>query len=246
MRRVVRLTSSGVLGYLVGTFPSADVVARLATGGRMDIRAEGTGNPGAANVAGVLGRRWGAVVMAADIAKGIVACRLGGRVAGVAGMHVAGPAAVAGHCYPVWDDFDGGKGVATSSGQVLATFPVYFPIDATVAAAVSRLPWFERQAFAAAEVASVVWIASALLWWRRGLPNAWGPTPGPGLAVAAAATSAIIRVRFVQTEARVEAWRRARLRDEARATAASDPTGGAETAGDARDATGTASEETTP
>jgi len=194
--------------YLIGTLPSADIVTRLATKGRVDIRSAGTGNPGAANVAGVLGRKWGAVVMAADVAKGIVACRLGARLAGGPGVHAAGPAAVAGHCYPAWDGFDGGKGVATSSGQVLATFPVYFPIDVAVATVVSRLPMLQRRAFAATEVASVVWVVSALLWWRRGLPNPGGVPPGPGLAVAALATSAIIRVRFGQTEAKVEAWRR--------------------------------------
>ncbi|MFN3219522.1 MAG: glycerol-3-phosphate acyltransferase [Acidimicrobiales bacterium] len=194
--------------YLIGTLPSADIVTRLATKGRVDIRSAGTGNPGAANVAGVVGKKWGAVVMAADVAKGLVACRLGGRLAGGPGMHVAGPVAVAGHCYPAWDGFEGGKGVATSSGQVLATFPIYFPIDAAVAAVVSRLPMLRRRAFAATEVASAAWVASALLWWRCGLPNPAGAAPGPGLAIAALATSAIIRVRFEQTEAKVEAWRR--------------------------------------
>lgn len=201
------LATVGV-AYLVGTLPSADIVTRLATKGRVDIRRVGTGNPGAANVAGVLGKKWGAVVMAADVAKGVVACRLGGRLAGGLGRHAAGPAAVAGHCYPAWDGFDGGKGVATSSGQVLATFPVYFPIDAAVAASVTRLPMLHRRTFAATEVASAVWVASALLWWRRGLPNPGGVAPGPGLAIAALATSAIIRVRFEQTETKVEAWRR--------------------------------------
>lgn len=196
--------------YLIGTLPSADIVTRVATKGRVDIRRAGTGNPGAANVAGVLGKKWGAVVMAADVAKGVVACRLGGRLAGGLGLHAAGPAAVAGHCYPAWDGFDGGKGVATSSGQVLATFPVYFPIDVAVAAVVTRLPMLHRRAFAATEVASAVWVVSALLWWRRSLPNPGGAPPGPGLAVAALATSAIIRVRFEQTEAKVEAWRRNR------------------------------------
>lgn len=205
---VARSLAAVGAGYLIGTLPSADIVTRVATRGRVDIRRVGTGNPGAANVAGVLGRKWGAVVMVADVAKGIAACRLGGRLAGGGGAHVAGPAAVAGHCYPAWDGFDGGKGVATSSGQLLATFPIYFPIDAAIGAAVTRLPMVRRRAFAATEVASAAWIASAVLWWRRNLPNPGGAAPGPGLALAALATSAIIRVRFNQTEERVEAWRR--------------------------------------
>lgn len=204
---ILRLAGAAGLGYLVGTVPSADVVTRIATGGSVNIREVGTGNPGAANVAGVLGKKWGAVVMVADLLKGVVATRLGGRVAGDLGQHLAGPASVVGHCYPVWEDFDGGKGVATSEGQVLGTFPVYFPIDVAVAFTTSRIPAFERQAFAATEVASAVWVASAVLWWRKQWPNLWGPEPTLALPLAAAASSAVIRRRFLDTQARVDAWR---------------------------------------
>lgn len=206
--RARRTLAAAAVGYLAGTLPSADIVTRLATGGRMDIRQEGTGNPGAANVAGVLGKKWGAAVMVADVAKGIVAARLGARLAGPAGMHIGGPTAVLGHCYPVWDGFDGGKGVATSEGQVLATFPVYFPIDFAVGFTTTRLPWFERRAFAAAEVASAVWVVCSFLWWRKQWPNLWGGAPTVGLPVASIASSAVIRYRFLQTQDRVDRWRR--------------------------------------
>lgn len=205
--RVVRTIGATALGYVAGTLPSADIVTRLATGGRMNIRAEGTGNPGAANVAGVLGKKWGAAVMVGDLLKGVVATRMGGRIAGTSGMHAAGPAAVLGHCYPVWDDFDGGKGVATSEGQVIATFPVYFPIDFAVGFATTRLPFFDRRAFAATEAASATWILCSILWWRKRWPNLWGPTPTAGLPIASVATSAIVRVRFLQTQDRVDQWR---------------------------------------
>ena len=207
MRKLAGTVASAAVGYVIGTMPSADIVTRAATGGRMNIRQEGTGNPGAANVAGVLGKKWGAVVMVADVVKGFAAAKVGARMAGSAGLHVGGPAAVAGHCFPVWEDFDGGKGVATSGGQVLATFPVYFPIDAAVGAVVSRLPMFERQAFAATEVASATWVTLSTLWWRRRLPNPGAPAATIGLPLAALATSAIIRYRFVQTNAQVDQWR---------------------------------------
>lgn len=210
MRRILGTAAAAATGYLVGTLPSADIVTRLATGGRMDIRREGTGNPGAANVAGVLGKKWGAMVLAADMGKGIAAARLGGRIAGRPGLHAGGPAAVVGHCYPVWDDFEGGKGVATSGGQVLATFPYYFPIDFAVGFVTSRLPVFRRQAFVATEIASATWVACALLWWRKGWPTGgWGPEPTIGLPLAALATSAAIRIRFLQTNHRVDEWRAA-------------------------------------
>lgn len=207
MPRLPRLVASAAVGYLVGTIPSADVVTRVATGGRVNIRQAGTGNPGAANVAGVLGKKWGAVVLVADLAKGFGAAKLGCRLAAAPGLHTAGPAAVAGHCFPVFERFDGGKGVATSVGQMLASAPLYFPIDASVGFIASRLPFFERRAFAATEIASATWVACSLLWWKRRWPNPGAPPTTVGLPLAAAASSLIIRYRFMQTNARVDAWR---------------------------------------
>ena len=57
MKSALRLATAAAAWYVVGTLPSADIVTRFATGGRMNIRAEGTGNPGAVNVAGVLGKK---------------------------------------------------------------------------------------------------------------------------------------------------------------------------------------------
>lgn len=192
----VRLAGSIAVGYLLGTLPSADTAARVATRGRVKLRGAGSGNPGGVNAVAVLGRRWGYAVMAADIAKGAAACRAGRRIAGSTGEHLAGTAAVVGHCFPVWSGFRGGKGVACSVGQCLATFPAYFPIDLAVAAATAAGPWRQR-AFAGTAVASVAWVASTVLWWRRGWPNLWGPAPGPGLAAAAAGSTAVIVHRFV-------------------------------------------------
>ncbi|MDP9442176.1 MAG: glycerol-3-phosphate acyltransferase, partial [Actinomycetota bacterium] len=93
---------AAVAGYLLGTIPSADVAARLASGGTIDLRSKGTGNPGAANAIKVLGPGWGYGVMAADISKAAAACALGRRVAGPRGAHLAGTASVVGHCFPVW------------------------------------------------------------------------------------------------------------------------------------------------
>ncbi len=208
MRRVGRVAASAVLGYLIGTVPSADHLTRMASGGAVDIRAEGTGNPGAANVSNVLGKRWGAAVALADVAKGVAGARVGSAVAGRAGTHVGASAAVLGHCFPVWSDFEGGKGVATSVGQVLATFPVYLPIDLVVGTVAARLPISERRAFAATGVASATWVVAATLWWRKGWPNPGGPEPSIGLPLAALATSAIIQLRFLQTNEQVDHWRR--------------------------------------
>jgi len=194
--RLLRLVAAAITGYLAGTTPSADLATRLATGGTTDLRTTGSGNPGAANAMKMLGAGWGYGVMAADVAKGAVACAAGRRLAGDGGAHVAGTAAVIGHCFPVWNGFRGGKGVATSAGQCLATFPAYTAIDLGVAAATATSPRWKQRAFAATAIASGCWVASGFIWWRRGWPNAWGPRPTVGLPAAAAASSAVILYKF--------------------------------------------------
>lgn len=187
--------ASVMVGYLLGTTPSADIAGRTAGSG--DLRQQGSGNPGAANVAAVLGTRAGVAVLVADIAKGAVAARLGLRLAGAAGAQVAATAAVAGHCYPVWTRFRGGKGVATSVGQVLATFPLYFPVDLAVAIVTVADRRWRRRAFAATSAASLTWVTCGLVWWRRRWPNLWGPPPTLAIPVGAAASSAVIASRFL-------------------------------------------------
>ena len=194
--QLVRLAAAATLGYLAGTAPSADVACRLATDGRTDLRTVGSRNPGANNAIKLLGPRWGYGVMGADMAKGVLACSAGRAVAGGEGAHVAGVAAVVGHCFPVWNRFRGGKGVATSVGQCAATFPAWSVLDLLVAWAVAVLPWWRRRHLAATVVSSSVWVGAATLWWRRGWPNLWGPRPTPAMPLAAAASSAVILYRL--------------------------------------------------
>ena len=191
---------AGVFGYLIGTFPTAAIVARRASGGTVDLRQTGTGNPGSANALGVLGARAGAVVLVGDVGKGALACAVGGMIAGSPGAQLAGTAAVAGHCYPVWNGFDGGKGVATSVGQCLATFPAYFPIDAAVAVATASSQRWRQRAFAATVVSSVCWVLGSVVWWRRGWPNLWGPAPSGLLPIASALSTAMIIKRFIDAQ----------------------------------------------
>lgn len=193
---LARVSGAALLGYLTGTVPSADLASRLATGSVASLREKGTRNPGAANALVVLGKRWGYAILAADIVKGAAACLGGRRLAGVTGAHVAGTAAVVGHCFPVWNGFKGGKGVAVSVGQCLATFPVYVPVDLVVAGAAVAGRWRSRT-FATTMVASSVWVGASALWWRKGWPNGWGPRPGPALPAANAATTAVILTRFL-------------------------------------------------
>jgi glycerol-3-phosphate acyltransferase PlsY len=195
MQDAHRLILAALGGYLLGATPSSDIACRLATGGAVDIRSSGTGNPGGVNTKRVLGRRIGAAVMAADVAKGAAACWWGRRTAGDAGAHVAGVTAVAGHCYPLWSRFRGGKGVAASFGQCVATFPAYAPFDAALATTVARIPGLRRPALVSVAISSAAWILAGVVWWRRGLPNLWGPRPSRALPLANAASVLVIASR---------------------------------------------------
>lgn len=193
--RLARRGTAAVVGYLLGSFPSAVVAARLARTGR-DVHREGSGNPGAANAAAILGPAWGVGVLAADMGKGAAAGALGRAVAGDAGAYLASTAAIAGHIVPVWNGGRGGKGVATSAGACLAVFPVYFPIDAAVAALATATT---RRSERSIQLSCAAWILAATLWWRRRLPNAWGPAPTAALPAFAVASSLMILAKFRST-----------------------------------------------
>ena len=195
--------AAGGVGYLLGMISSADIAARVK--GRSDLRMTGTGNPGGMNAGHVLGKSWGAAVTLADIGKGVAAARLGRALAGDAGANLASTAAVAGHCFPLGRT--GGKGVATSIGQVIGTFPAYLPLDAAMAFATSAMPVKQRTR-TATTVASITWVLTAVLWWRRGWRNPGGVAPTVALPFAAAASSAIIALRFKSGAEKVDTFNR--------------------------------------
>jgi glycerol-3-phosphate acyltransferase PlsY len=107
------------LAWLLGTFPTAVLVAR-AKG--HDVTREGSGNPGASNVGRVLGWRWGAVVLFSDFAKGTLATGVGLWAGGRPGAYVLGFAAVLGHTFPLYRK--GGKGVAAAGGTLVVLYPL--------------------------------------------------------------------------------------------------------------------------
>jgi len=108
-------------GYLIGSIDFAVLAARWKG---VDIYSKGSGNPGASNVSRVIGRRAGALVLVGDLLKGVAAAAVGEAVGGseLVGL-AAGGMAVAGHCFPVWHRFKGGKGVATTVGVLLWAIP---------------------------------------------------------------------------------------------------------------------------
>ncbi|MEP6625470.1 MAG: glycerol-3-phosphate acyltransferase [Acidimicrobiia bacterium] len=182
-------------GYLLGTIPSADLATRVATRGSVDLRSAGSGNPGAFNALGVLGRRWGLVVGVADVGKGAAAAFVGRAVAGDIGAHIGGTAAIVGHCYPVWTGFRGGKGVATGIGQFLANFPAALPVEVVIGGIGALSP--RRRTLAISIALGAGWVGSGVVWARRGWPNLWGPEASIAMPIAALTSSAIVLHRFV-------------------------------------------------
>src|SRR5438132_4701548 len=109
------------VGYLLGAFPSASIVARIKG---HDITKEGSGNPGASNVTRVLGWKLGLLVLIADIGKGAGAAAIGLAIDNHRGAYIVGFAAVLGHVFPVFRRFRGGRGVATAAGILLVIYPL--------------------------------------------------------------------------------------------------------------------------
>jgi glycerol-3-phosphate acyltransferase PlsY len=113
----------GAIGYFIGAIPAGLLVGRLAKG--IDIRDYGSGKLGFTNALRVLGVRWGAVVLVADILKGLLpVCIALGISDEPWVVAVTGLAAAIGHDWPVYAGFHGGRGVATSYGAALAMNPI--------------------------------------------------------------------------------------------------------------------------
>lgn len=106
--------------YFIGCISPATIVAK-ANG--IDIRKEGSGNPGTTNVLRTLGKKAAAVTLIIDILKGAVPVLIG-AFAGPVFAFGCGTMAMIGHVWPFQFKFRGGKGVATGIGVILAVNPI--------------------------------------------------------------------------------------------------------------------------
>lgn len=122
------------VAYLLGSFSSGIFLASLQ--GR-DIRAEGSKSSGATNVTRVLGIKLGLLTFAGDFLKTALAVAFGRLISGQSGAMAAGIFAVAGHNWPVYYQFRGGKGIVCSATVLLLIFPVEALISAALFFAVT-------------------------------------------------------------------------------------------------------------
>ena len=124
-----------IIGYLLGSIPFAYIAGHLKKG--VDIRQVGGRNVGALNIMREIGVAVGFAVFAADIAKGAAAVLIAQWLGlSLIWVFIAGFAAVAGHNWPVFLGFKGGKGAATTMGVLLALVPREFAISFAIIAIV--------------------------------------------------------------------------------------------------------------
>lgn len=115
-----------IISYLLGSIPMGLLLTKLA--GKGDLRKVGSGNIGATNVMRVGGLRMAGLVWLLDMVKAIVAVFIGKYVVGDAFGAWCGFVAIVGHCYPIWLNFHGGKGISSLFGVLLAISPMSFVV----------------------------------------------------------------------------------------------------------------------
>ena len=154
-----------LVGYMLGSIPTAFVVAKLRKG--IDIREVGRGNMGAANVMRAIGLWEGFIVAVVDLGKGAAAIIIG-QVLGVSQPWLlgAGGAALLGHSFPVYIGFRGGQGVATVIGVVL----VLSPVVAGICCGIIGVTWLlVRHIFAAIAITAPFF--PLIMWLVEGSPK---------------------------------------------------------------------------
>ncbi|MDL1892327.1 glycerol-3-phosphate 1-O-acyltransferase PlsY [Sphingobacteriales bacterium CHB3] len=132
---MIPITIIAILSYLVGSIPTAIIVAKSRKG--IDIRQHGSGNAGGTNVIRVLGWKTGAFVIVCDMAKGLFATMVISQLLFVLPFAsnppfndftvvqiIAGCVAMLGHIWTLFAGFKGGKGIATAGGMLIGIAPV--------------------------------------------------------------------------------------------------------------------------
>ena len=168
MELIIKVIAVSIGGYLLGSLNMSLIIGKLY---KVDIRKFGSGNAGATNTLRTLGKTAAILVSLGDVLKGIVASLLGmlivGEIEGVGylGLMTAGLCSILGHNWPVYFNFNGGKGVLTSLAVLfmmdwriaiilLIIFTIifvstrYISLGSVIGAAcfplVSLIPYFEK------------------------------------------------------------------------------------------------------
>jgi glycerol-3-phosphate acyltransferase PlsY len=158
------------VGALIGSLPTADMVGRFRG---VNLRVEGSGNPGTANALRVLGR-WAALsVLLLDLVKGASAAMFGLGLEGDATGVAAAVAAIAGQVINPWFGFRGGKGLGVTAGTALVLWPLGL---ATVLPTVA-LGALAFRAAVGATAGLIALFGLSMLWASADWTTAWGVAP---------------------------------------------------------------------
>lgn len=124
-----------VIAYLIGNISFSLIISKVFF--KDDVRKHGSGNAGSTNMIRAFGFKIGVITFIGDLLKGMLAAYIGKLIAGVDGAYVAGILVVAGHNWPAFMNFKGGKGVATTIGMLFVIIPwitlICFIIGLTIA-----------------------------------------------------------------------------------------------------------------
>jgi len=164
---MLELGTKVLLSYLLGSLNGALIIGLLRG---VDIRKVGSGNAGGTNALRTQGPLFALFVMIIDVGKGwlpaavLPALALPGvtpdpEVSRIWLMLACGGASIAGHCFPVWFNFQGGKGAATTVGVLIAIAPALLLPGAIVFVAVLVLTGYVGLATICAAITMPVWLA---------------------------------------------------------------------------------------
>ncbi len=160
-----------LLSYLIGSLNGSLIIGKFSG---VDIRSVGSGNAGGTNALRTQGLWFAVGVMIIDVGKGFLPAWLFPSL-GLPGVPIdpeisrtwlmlaCGGASVVGHCYPVWFDFAGGKGMATSIGMLIAVAPgLLLPLSVTFAVVLMLT------GFVGLATMTSVTVLPIVLWFRGG------------------------------------------------------------------------------
>ena len=173
------LAAIAVLSYLLGSVPFGLVITRAL--GLGDLRSMGSGNIGATNVLRTGNKSAAIATLLLDAGKGGVAVLIARALTAEDGAQIAALAAFAGHLFPVWLGFRGGKGVATFFGTLLALALPAGLLAGAIWLAAARLWRYSSLAALIATATTPLWLAltgqpeaallglllAAMVWWRH-------------------------------------------------------------------------------
>ncbi|GAA2732461.1 glycerol-3-phosphate 1-O-acyltransferase PlsY [Pedococcus aerophilus] len=159
---LAKVPVAAAVAFVLGAVNPATILAKILG---KDLRTSGSGNPGATNAGRVLGARWGVVVGVLDVLKGLLPVLLAAHFLGSITALVVGLAVVLGH---IWSPFlkgQGGKGVATSLGAILAVEPWFALVMVLVfVVLVWRLRWVAGASVSACLLLLALGVVSWLEW----------------------------------------------------------------------------------